>query len=118
MSSTLRINHDAVGLHVEVDGPAGAVPVVFLHGVMSSGRTWEWLPEEVTQQHRIVRIDFRGHGRSDHKPGYTVGDYAGDVLAVLKEVGTPAVLVGHSLGGVVAWWVAQKQPDHVTAAFL
>jgi pimeloyl-ACP methyl ester carboxylesterase len=118
MSSTLRINHDGVGLHVEVDGPAGAVPVVFLHGVTSSGKTWEWLPEEVTQRHRIVRIDFRGHGRSDHKPGYTVADYAGDVLAVLEEVGTPAVLVGHSLGGVVAWWVAQKHPDQATAAFL
>ena len=118
MSTTLSITHDGVGLHVEVNGPAGAVPIVFLHGVMSSGKTWGWLPEEVTQQHRIVRIDFRGHGRSDHKPGYTVADYAADVLAVLGEVGTPAVLVGHSLGGVVAWWIAQKHPGHVTAAFL
>jgi esterase len=118
MSSLLRINHDGVGLHVEVDGPAGGVPVVFLHGVMSSARTWAWLPEEVTQRYRIIRMDFRGHGRSDHKPGYTVPDYAADVLTVLEEVGTPAVLVGHSLGGVVAWWLAQKHPGHVIAAFL
>jgi esterase len=118
MSSTLRINHDGVGLHVEVDGPAGAMPVVFLHGVMSSARTWAWLPEEVTHGRRIVRIDFRGHGRSDHKAGYALPDYAADVLAVLGEVGTPAVLVGHSLGGVVAWWVAQKHPGLVAAAFL
>ena len=40
------------------------------------------------------------------------------MLAVLEEVGTPAVLVGHSLGGVVAWWLAQKHPGHVIAAFL
>jgi esterase len=118
MSSTLRINNGGVGLYVEVDGPAGAVPVVFLHGVTSSARTWAWLPEEVTKQRRIVRIDFRGHGRSDHKPGYAVPDYAADVLAVLEEVGTPAVLVGHSLGGVVAWSVAQKHPEHVVAALL
>jgi len=119
MTSTLRIDHEGVGLHVEVDGPIGAVPVVFLHGVVSSARTWEWLPQEVMRRRRIVRIDFRGHGRSDHAPDrYTVGDYATDVLAVLRQVGAPAVLVGHSLGGVVAWWVAQKKPTLVAAALL
>jgi esterase len=40
-------------------------------------------------------------------------------VALLREtVGRPAVLVGHSLGGVVAWWVAQRHPELVTAAFL
>jgi pimeloyl-ACP methyl ester carboxylesterase len=114
----MRIIHEGVGLHVEVDGPAGAVPIVFLHGVMSSAMTWAWLPEEVMRHRQIVRIDFRGHGRSDHASGYTVEDYAADVLAVLQEVGAPAVLVGHSLGGVVGWWLAQKHPALVIAAFL
>jgi esterase len=119
--TAMRITGDGVGLHVEVDGPPDAPPVVFLHGVMSSGRTWEWLGPEVTRGRRIVRLDFRGHGRSDHAPGtYNVARYGSDVVAVLRALcdGTPAVLVGHSLGGVVAWWLAQSRPDLVAGAFL
>jgi esterase len=120
MTSTLRIDNDGVALHVEVDGPENAVPVLFLHGVTSCTRTWGWLPEQITGGRRIIRVDFRGHGRSGAAPGrYTVRDYSSDVAAVLREVaGTPAVLVGHSLGGCVAWCVAQTQPDLVRAALL
>ena len=107
-------------LHTEVDGPQDATPVVFLHGASRSMRTYAWLPGEIADGRRIVRIDLRGHGRSEHAPGtYDVDRYGEDVVAVLRDmVGRPAVLVGHSLGGVVAWWVAQHHPDLVIAAFL
>lgn len=120
MSETLRVESGGVGLHVEVEGPEDATPVVFLHGVTGSGRSWEWLPEELKRGRRIVRVDFRGHGRSEHKAGtYGLADYGGDVVAVLQELGgEPAVLVGHSLGGVVAWWVTQNHPELVRATFL
>ena len=107
-------------LHTEVDGPQDGVPVVFLHGASGSMRTYAWLPDEIVEGRRIVRVDLRGHGRSEHAPGtYDVDHYGEDVAAVLREtVGRPAVLVGHSLGGVVAWWLAQRHPDLVVAAFL
>ena len=107
-------------LEVEVEGPPDGAPVVFLHGVAGSMRTYAWLPPEITDGRRIVRVDLRGHGRSEHAPGtYDVDRYGEDVVEVLRDpVGRPAVLVGHSLGGVVAWWVAQRHPDLVTAAFL
>jgi len=115
-----RIDVDGVGLHVELDGPADGTPVVFLHGVGSSARTWAWLPDAVTDRRRTVRIDQRGHGRSDHAPGtYVLGRYGADAVAVLRELVTgPALLVGHSLGGVVAWWVAQNHPELVSAVLL
>ena len=69
MVETRRVECDGVGLHVELDGPDDAATVLFLHGVGSSGRTWEWLPDELTRGRRIVRVDLRGHGRSDHAPG-------------------------------------------------
>ncbi len=121
MTQTLRIAHDGIGLHIEVDGAPDAPPVVFLHGVTGSGETWRSLPPRITDGRRIIRIDMRGHGRSEPAPGaYTVPDYAGDVVAVLTELCAPgrAVLVGHSLGGVVAWAVTQAHPELVAAAFL
>jgi pimeloyl-ACP methyl ester carboxylesterase len=109
-----------VRLHVEAAGPDDGAPVVFLHGVSGSMRTYAWLPEEIADGRRIVRVDLRGHGRSEHAPGaYDIDSYGEDVVEALREtVGRPAVLVGHSLGGVVAWWVAQRHPELVAAAFL
>jgi pimeloyl-ACP methyl ester carboxylesterase len=115
-----RIESEGVGLHLELEGPEDAAPVVFLHGVGSSGMTWEWLPDELTRSRRIVRVDLRGHGRSDDAPGtYVLSRYGADVVAVLRSVASrPVVVVGNSLGGVIAWWLAQNHPDLVTAALL
>jgi pimeloyl-ACP methyl ester carboxylesterase len=116
----MRVENDGVGLHVEVDGPADGTPVVFLHGVSGCSRTYDWLPPEITEGRRILRVDLRGHGHSDRAPGtYLIDRYGEDVAAMLRQVAdAPAVLVGHSLGGVTAWWVAQHEPELVAAAFL
>jgi pimeloyl-ACP methyl ester carboxylesterase len=120
VTEVLRVRSDGVGLHVEVGGPDDGVPLVLLHGVGSSGRTWEWLPEALTRGRRIIRVDQRGHGRSDHAPGtYVVPRYGADAVAVLRALGVRrAALVGNSLGGVVSWWVAQHHPELVAAALL
>jgi esterase len=109
-----------VRLHVEAFGPQDGPAVVFLHGVSGSGETYGFLPAEIVDGRRVFRIDLRGHGRSERASGtYRVSEYGTDVVAVLRsQVGRPAVLVGHSLGGVVAWWIAQNHPDLVVAAFL
>jgi pimeloyl-ACP methyl ester carboxylesterase len=109
-----------VRLHVEAEGPVDGPPVVFLHGVSGSLETYRWLPSEILEGRRTFRVDLRGHGRSEHATGtYRVSEYGADVVEVLRsQVGRPAVLVGHSLGGVVAWWIAQNHPDLVVAAFL
>jgi pimeloyl-ACP methyl ester carboxylesterase len=58
-------------------------------------------------------MDFRGHGRSDRAGSYLLGGYVEDALSVLRDIG-PAPVVGHSLGGVVAWTLAQRVPELVT----
>lgn len=100
-------------LHVERSGDGA--PVVFLHGAAGSSATYGWLPD---LGRTVVRPDFRGHGRSARTPGeYLIGDYVDDAIEVLRETG-PAVLVGHSLGGVVAWTIAQREPELVTSIVL
>jgi pimeloyl-ACP methyl ester carboxylesterase len=115
----VRVTRDGVGLNVEVSGPDDAPPVVFLHGVSGISLTWGWLPREITAGRRIVLVDLRGHGESDRPGSYLLEDYAEDVAEILRTVArTPAVLVGHSLGGSVAWAVSQRHPELVAAAFL
>jgi pimeloyl-ACP methyl ester carboxylesterase len=115
----MRVSHDGVTLNVQDDGPQDGPPVAFLHGVSGSRHAYAWLPPGLLLGRRILRVDLRGHGDSDKTPGaYGVDDYSGDVAAILREVGRPAVLAGHSLGGCVAWTVAQRHPELVAAAFL
>jgi pimeloyl-ACP methyl ester carboxylesterase len=116
----MRVAHDGIELNVEVEGPEDGPPVAFLHGVSGSALTYGWLPPEVTDGRRILRIDLRGHGSSDHASGtYLMDRYGADVAEVLRRVArSPAVLVGHSLGGNTAWWVAQRHPELVAGAFL
>jgi pimeloyl-ACP methyl ester carboxylesterase len=116
----MRIPHDGIELNVEVEGPEDGPPVAFLHGVSGSLRTYGWLPPEITEGRRILKIDLRGHGASGHAAGtYVLERYGADVVEILRSVaGRPAVLVGHSLGGSTAWWVAQQHPEVLAAAFL
>ena len=116
----MRVEHDGIGLNVEVEGTEDGPVVAFLHGVSGSSRTYGWLPPEITEGRRIVRIDLRGHGDSDHAPGtYVLHTYGEDVAAILREIGGgPAVVVGHSLGGSTGWWLAQNEPGLLAGAFL
>ncbi len=116
----MRIENEGVGINVEVEGPEGAPPVLFMHGLSGNTGYSRWLPATITDGRRIIRMDLRGHGRSDRAPGtYVVERYADDAIAVLEQVaGGPAVLVGHSLGGSTAWTVAQRRPDLVAGVVL
>lgn len=109
-----------VVLHHASDGDPGAPPVLLLHGITSSAATWAWIVPHLVAEHRVVRLDLRGHGRSGRTPGaYRFPDYVADATAVCEEVlGAPAVVVGHSLGGGTAAALAQTRPDLVRGVVL
>ena len=112
------IASEPVALHVVEAGDPAGVPLVVLHGVGNGHRTFGFLVDAVPGRFRLLRVDLRGHGASPRTPGrYALDDYVADVLALLEDTG-PAVLVGHSLGGMVAWALARRRPDLVRAALL
>ena len=97
-------------------GPA----LVLLHGL---GRRWQvFLPLIPTLASRwhMYAPDLRGHGKSTHVVrGYRVSQYADDIVRFLTEVVTePAILFGHSLGGMVSMWIAAHHPNLVRALIL
>ncbi len=103
----------------DVDGPEGASPIVFVHGITGARTTWHLVAADLAQDRRTYCIDQRGHGGSTKGGPYGISDYAGDLVAFLEGVvGEPAVLVGHSLGGVVSAEVAMHHPELVVRALL
>ena len=100
-----------------IDSGAGT-PVVFLHGIGRTGQTWQRVAEGLAGLPvRLVAFDLLGFGASP-KPDwllYDVDDHARAVIAGLERLkaGEPAVLVGHSMGCLVAVRVARLRPDLV-----
>ena len=115
----MQVRNGTLGLHVVDDGDVSAPPVLLLHGITSSHRTWDWLVPEIADRFRVLRLDFRGHGGSDRAPdAYTPDDYVSDAVAVLEQVAGPAVVIGHSLGGATTAALTQQRPDLIVGALM
>lgn len=95
------------------DGPG----IVLLHGLMGTARTWAPVAEWLTGYGRVVGLDARGHGASPHRGGgWRTEDFAADVADLIERRDlAPAVLIGHSMGGLHAWTVAALRPELVRA---
>ncbi|MGH9164622.1 MAG: alpha/beta fold hydrolase [Acidimicrobiales bacterium] len=78
-------------------------PLVLLHGVSLAGLAWHYQLAGLADRHRVVVVDQRGHGRSQAgRDGYSLAVLADDLRTVLTELDLwDAVVVGHSLGGMV-----------------
>lgn len=99
---------------------AGA-PLLLLHGITQRWQTFLPMLPFLTQSWRTYALDFRGHGRSGRagRGQYRGEDYSADVIAFLEHlVGEPAVLLGHSLGGMVSLYLASQRPELVRAVIL
>jgi pimeloyl-ACP methyl ester carboxylesterase len=93
-----------VRLAVRARGPAGAPPVIVLHGWSQSSRVWtHQFTGSLAESYRLVAVDLRGHGASGvPADGYdSAANWAEDVRALLDYAGRPAVLLGWSYGGLV-----------------
>ena len=109
-------------LSYEVSGPRSAeIPVVVLLGSLGSDRSmWDAQVSDLSRDHTVVAVDHRGHGASEVVPGpCTVADLAADVLALLDSLGVDGFhVVGLSLGGAVAQWLAVNEPARVQSSAL
>jgi pimeloyl-ACP methyl ester carboxylesterase len=111
-AGTLSLNY--------AEEPAAGPPLVLLHGASGCWQTFLPIIPFVGWRWHLYAPDFRGHGRSGRVGGtYRLGDFAQDTTRFLREVvREPAVLLGFSLGAVVATQVAAESPDAVRAVVL
>jgi pimeloyl-ACP methyl ester carboxylesterase len=103
-------------LHVRDSGPRGAPAVVLIHGFGASLHSWEaWVPT-LAQRFRVIRIDLPGSGLSLPDPAADYSDARTSQLlvALLQRLGVArASLIGHSIGGRIAWTFAAQHPEYV-----
>jgi pimeloyl-ACP methyl ester carboxylesterase len=98
----MTISHAVVG-----DGPA----VLLVHAGVADARMWARQVEELKADHRVITVDLRGYGETPLEPAAKYSD-AGDLLAVLDELGVDSVTaVGASYGGYVVQQAASRQPE-------
>ena len=103
------------GLGVRVDGPPGAPALVLSNSLGCSADMWAPQMPALTSRFRVVRYEHRGHGGTEPPGGsWNVGDLGRDLLDAMDVAGVErASVMGLSLGGTVAMWLAINHPDRV-----
>lgn len=104
----------------QITGPEAAPRLVFLHGVMGQSANWRRVAKHFEDRYRVLVYDSRGHGRSVHADlvsnpeAYSPEGLAEDLRLILNDLGWDrATLVGHSMGGRVAYTFAARYPERV-----
>lgn len=98
-------------------GAPSAPPILLLHGFSSTALAWRNVGEALAERYHVVALDQRGHGASawDTQGRYTIDDFVADARAVSQELHlAPFVLIGHSMGGSIAYTYAAVHPEDVS----
>ncbi len=103
----MKLFHQAYG-----EGP----PLIILHGLLGASGNWHTLSRKVfSEKFTVYTLDLRNHGRSPHDPVFDFASMTADVYAFIAEEGLgTAHVLGHSMGGKVAMWLALKHPALVS----
>lgn len=107
---------DGVPIAYQVAGRGTGTPVIFIAGTGYAGGTWPGhLAERLGRDRAVISFDHRGTGRSGAGEGmYSTRQLAADTAAVIEAAASdPVHVVGHSMGGRVAQWLALDRPDLV-----
>ena len=101
-SHTITVEDATIGFRTW--GTVGKPGLVFIHGGGAHNYWWTHVAAMFAHDHRIAALDLSGHGDSDHRDTYSVEQWTREVFAVadVAGFGGPPVVIGHSMGGMVA----------------
>lgn len=104
------------------DTPGKCLPVLCLHGLTRNGKDFIELGEHLGRRRRVLACDVRGRGRSAYDPewqNYHPGTYVADMWRLLDQAAIErVVLIGTSMGGIMAMLMAAQQPQRIAAMVL
>ena len=113
---SLKIPSGSIYYEIHGQGP----PLVFIHGAWSSHKWWKYQIANFAQKYRVLIYDLRGHGQSlSFINEFSIPSFANDLNLILKNIGIEeTVLVGWSLGGMIAIEYFLQQPQKTKALIL
>ena len=120
-ATTQMMEVDGLKVHYKETGPQDAPVLLLLHGFGSSLQTWDEWSVKLDPQYRVIRLDLPGFGLTGANPS---NDYSEENdVAILTHFADKLGLnkfsvIGHSMGGKMAWSLAASQPDRVQALVL
>jgi pimeloyl-ACP methyl ester carboxylesterase len=113
---------DGVRLFYSAEGPRTGTPLFFCYGLVCSKLQWKYQMEHFAKSHRVIYMDYRGHGQSDRPEDastVTIENCARDLLDLLDELEIPqAAVLGHSLGVNIILDLYRLAPKRVKALVL
>ncbi len=107
---------DGLRLHLRDSGPKAAPAVIMVHGFGGSLHSWEPWAQALSGDHRVIRFDLPGCGLTAPDPSgnYTDARSMQLLIALMDQLGIArASIVGHSIGGRIAWTFAATHPERV-----
>ncbi len=104
-----EVDQATIAYRVWGEGSEGSV--VLLHGGAAHSHWWDHIAPLLAANRQVIAFDLSGHGDSDHRDSYSVDGWAAEAIAIARLASSRApILIGHSLGGVVALRTAMKHP--------
>ena len=103
-----------IRMSYEISGDPAAPPMVLLHALGEQASDWVPVAPAFAERYRLYALDLRGHGDSDWPGDYSFQLMRDDVIGLLDRLALrQVVLIGHSMGAVVAYLVTIARPDLV-----
>jgi pimeloyl-ACP methyl ester carboxylesterase len=105
---------DAAGVRLhclEWSGPANAPSLLLVHGFMGHAHWWDFVAPALAQDYRVLAMDLSGMGDSGYRDRYSLAHYVDEIASVIRTIGGPVTVIGHSFGGRCTILAAHAHPE-------
>lgn len=115
-----RVTCDGASIHTLHWGTRGQPGLILVHGGAAHAHWWSFLAPLLTSHYDVVALDLSGHGDSDRRATYPRETWAKEIIAVSDAMHfpSPPVVIGHSLGGLVAIIAASLYGDRMAGTII